>query len=496
MLVIAVAGLVGSLAVGWRPATAAPDSFRVFFQDNDHVLAELSSGNTIFESTLGMNPGTSPSAAELTDGTYEVAFQANNHYLAFSHFGGGTLTTHYGMDAASSPAITGLANGGWVAVFQTNNHHLAYYTSSGSMKDLGLGMYAGSSPAVAALPNGKWAAAFEANTGELATYNSNGDNSNTHSGMATGTSPSMVGLPDGSYEIAAEANTHNLLTAHVSGSGQSTNPTSLGMFAGTSPAIAVQPDGGGWGVAFEANTGELATYNNHGSSSITHAGLQQGTSPSIIPLPDGSYELAGQANTHSLVTAHVSGTGQTINATTLGMDTGTNPTLGIPTPVPPTPVTNPIVAYAESIAAGDAEPGWGGGHVPYSWGGGHGASPGPSLGTCVGYTGPSPCEADQTKGVDCSGFTRWVYALAYGSDVLGAGSTNNQIAELTPVSTANATPGDLIFYGTSTTNTHHVGIYIGGGKMIDALETGTVVREDSVNIESDIVGYYRETHAG
>jgi hypothetical protein len=58
--------------------------------------------------------------------------------------------------------------------------------------------------------------------------------------------------------------------------------------------------------------------------------------------------------------------------------------------------SNPIVADAQAIANGDAEPGWGGGHVPYAWGGGHGGSPGPSLGTCAGYTGPSPCEADQT----------------------------------------------------------------------------------------------------
>ncbi|WP_203924185.1 C40 family peptidase, partial [Rugosimonospora africana] len=152
---------------------------------------------------------------------------------------------------------------------------------------------------------------------------------------------------------------------------------------------------------------------------------------------------------------------------------------------------NAIVAYAQAIANGDAEPGWGGGYVPYSWGGGHAATPGPSLGTCVGYTGPSPCEANQTKGVDCSGFTRWVYDLAYGFDVLGAGNTNNQIAELTRVS--SPAPGDLVFYGTSTANTHHVGVYIGNGEMIDALQTGTVVREDSVSLESDIVGYYRET---
>ena len=148
----AAIGLLGLLSVGLiaQPADAATTGFRVFLQTNDHVLAEYSSGATVFKSTLGMTPGTNPSATVLTDGTYQVAFQANNHDLSFSHFGGGTLNTHYGMDTASSPAITGLADGSWVAVFQINTHHLASYTSAGVFKDLGLGMYAGTSPATAA----------------------------------------------------------------------------------------------------------------------------------------------------------------------------------------------------------------------------------------------------------------------------------------------------------------------------------------------------------
>ncbi|HEX4721729.1 MAG TPA: NlpC/P60 family protein, partial [Pseudonocardiaceae bacterium] len=175
------------------------------------------------------------------------------------------------------------------------------------------------------------------------------------------------------------------------------------------------------------------------------------------------------------------------------------PTVASASPAPPVAAPgvtaavasdNPIVRYAEDIANGDAETGWGGGSVPYAWGGGHAGGVGPSLGTCAGYTGPAPCRADVTRGTDCSGFTRWVYDLAYGEDVLGAGNTNNQIAEMTSVGAANAQPGDLVFYGTSSTNTHHVGVYIGGGEMIDALETGTNVREDSVSVGSDIVGYY------
>lgn len=339
--VVTVTGmLAGVLAVAGLDAqpAAAADSFRVFFQSNSHLLAEYSSGNTAYTSSAGMNPATSPSAAELTDGSYETAFQANNHYLGLSHFGGGTLATHYGMDPAASPALAGLPDGTMVAVFQTNNHHLAYYTTkgTGTIKDTGLGMQPGTSPAVAAHSDGSWAAAFQANTGELYTYSSNGSHSDTHAGLDPATSPAITGLKDGSYVLAAQTNSHYLLTAHVSGTGQSVNITHDGMQPGTSPALAVAPDATDWAAAFQANTSELATYNNHGSTSNTHAGLDPATSPSIAAFSDGSYELAAQANTHYLLTAHVSGTGQSVNVTHEGMSPATSPTIGTPTPVPPT----------------------------------------------------------------------------------------------------------------------------------------------------------------
>jgi len=149
-----------------------------------------------------------------------------------------------------------------------------------------------------------------------------------------------------------------------------------------------------------------------------------------------------------------------------------------------------IVQIATDIQNGHAVSPWGGGSVPYSWGGGHGSTAGPSFGTCAGYTGSiQPCPATSTRGVDCSGFTRWVYKVAYGTDLLGAGNTNNQIARLHKVTTPQ--PGDLVFYGTSAGNTHHVGVYIGNGKMINALKTGTNIRTDNVTVMSGIVGYYR-----
>lgn len=149
-----------------------------------------------------------------------------------------------------------------------------------------------------------------------------------------------------------------------------------------------------------------------------------------------------------------------------------------------------IVQDATAIMNGHAEPGWGGGAVPYSWGGGHATNPGPSTGTCVGYTGSvKPCPAKATVGVDCSGFARWVYSLAYGHDVLGGGNTNEELSRMNKVSAP--APGDLVFYGSSVHDTHHVGIYIGNGKMIDALKTGTHIEEDNVSIMSDFLGYWQ-----
>jgi cell wall-associated NlpC family hydrolase len=153
-----------------------------------------------------------------------------------------------------------------------------------------------------------------------------------------------------------------------------------------------------------------------------------------------------------------------------------------------------VVAIANEVKDGFAEPGWKGGDVPYSWGGGHGPDPGPSHGTCKGYHGAiKPCAAEATLGLDCSGLTRWVYRLAFGRDVLGGGNTNDHIPRLRRVAPGDALPGDLVFYGEVTAKkvkTHHVGIYLGDGQMINALRTGTKVRVDQLTAMKDFAGYF------
>ncbi|WP_459801255.1 C40 family peptidase [Herbidospora sp. RD11066] len=129
------------------------------------------------------------------------------------------------------------------------------------------------------------------------------------------------------------------------------------------------------------------------------------------------------------------------------------------------------------------------GRYPYSWGGGHGGGAGPSFGICQGYRGDiKPCPATRTHGLDCSGLTRWVYKIGYDHDVLGPGTTDDHLRRMREV--AVPAPGDLVFFGTKK-RTHHVGVYIGDGRMINAFKTGTRVRIDPVTALDDLLGYYR-----
>lgn len=77
---------------------------------------------------------------------------------------------------------------------------------------------------------------------------------------------------------------------------------------------------------------------------------------------------------------------------------------------------------------------------------------------------------------DCSGLTMWSWAHA---GVSLPHSAAAQYDGLRHVPLSDLQPGDLVFYGSPP---HHVGIYEGGGVMIDALKTGTYVRRDSIYI--------------
>jgi hypothetical protein len=73
---------------------------------------------------------------------------------------------------------------------------------------------------------------------------------------------------------------------------------------------------------------------------------------------------------------------------------------------------------------------------------------------------------------DCSGLMQYVYAKI---GVKLPRTAAEQQATATTVK--SPVPGDLVFYGNPA---HHVGLYIGGGKMIAAPHSGTVVQVQDV----------------
>lgn len=71
---------------------------------------------------------------------------------------------------------------------------------------------------------------------------------------------------------------------------------------------------------------------------------------------------------------------------------------------------------------------------------------------------------------DCSGLVQAAWAAA---GVSIPRTTYEQVAALPAVSTSNLQPGDLLFFSGDS----HVGIYVGGGYLIDAPQTGSNVEK-------------------
>ena len=86
---------------------------------------------------------------------------------------------------------------------------------------------------------------------------------------------------------------------------------------------------------------------------------------------------------------------------------------------------------------------------------------------------PYEWAADGPDTFDCSGLTMraWEQAGVYLSHYTGA-----QWAETRRVAIADLMPGDLVFFGSTGETSHHVGLYVGNGQMIEAPYTGAVVR--------------------
>jgi cell wall-associated NlpC family hydrolase len=82
---------------------------------------------------------------------------------------------------------------------------------------------------------------------------------------------------------------------------------------------------------------------------------------------------------------------------------------------------------------------------------------------------------------DCSGLTMWAWAHA---GVYLPHSAAMQYSVTSHVSSSALQPGDLLFFGSPI---HHVAMYVGGGRMVEAPYTGASVRVVSAS-RSDFVG--------
>jgi cell wall-associated NlpC family hydrolase len=108
--------------------------------------------------------------------------------------------------------------------------------------------------------------------------------------------------------------------------------------------------------------------------------------------------------------------------------------------------------------------------MPYAWGGG--TPSGPSRGISDGG-GDADYFGDYNKiGFDCSGLM--VYAFA-GVGVYLPHYSGYQYYAGQHVPLSQLQPGDMLFYG-NVSNIHHVTMYVGGGRMIEAPYSGSYVR--------------------
>lgn len=165
---------------------------------------------------------------------------------------------------------------------------------------------------------------------------------------------------------------------------------------------------------------------------------------------------ATRSETSTTTSAPVTSTQRRVASTTLPTTPSSSSTVSPPTTVAPPPVSAPSAGLAKAVEVALAQRG-----DPYRW-----AASGPDA-------------------FDCSGLVTYSYGAAGYSLPHSSRSLFNMTQRLTE---GQLQPGDLVFGGSPV---HHVGIYIGGGQMVHAPNSGSVVRIDGIYNTSSPVRFGR-----
>lgn len=100
------------------------------------------------------------------------------------------------------------------------------------------------------------------------------------------------------------------------------------------------------------------------------------------------------------------------------------------------------------------------------------------LGTAENLIGTRYCRGgDSPRCFDCSGFVEYVFAQE-GIDL--PRMAQEQYKSVTPVKPSEAIPGDLVFFYYRSGYVHHVGIYVGDGKVLHSPRRGGKVRIEEI----------------
>ena len=123
--------------------------------------------------------------------------------------------------------------------------------------------------------------------------------------------------------------------------------------------------------------------------------------------------------------------------------------------------------------------------TPYSWAGGNAS--GPTYGVCAGDGAQNDCHV---LGFDCSGLMMYGWAqfpfVHYAATEYLQGSVHPDMSSLMP--------GDLVFWSFdgSVGGIHHVAMYIGGGNVIQAPQSGELIQITPLyNVASGLFGATR-----